>query len=438
MGARDRVVVFPDTNIFLHFRPIAEPDWKSLVSAKAVLIQVCPTVTRELEKHKALHSVKRIRDRATTALKMLHGLLQGGLPSKVRDGVELDLSGIDPAPDFAGPRHLNLQLADDSIIAAVLDYRESHPEVKVLLLTADLTLIVKARHYQIDTLQMPDDLRLPDEPNPDEQKIKELEKAVRLFKNRVPDLVLVFDNGKDHKTFEIHSPDPNNEAGINAAMRAVKEKYPLTRPEPPAPTSTEEFSARLNEHIAEAFKDLTASMQLLQGDYDLRLKRWYGVYEKYLREVAEFEALQLRTIQLNLILVNRGTCPAEDVDINLHFPDGFIMYNEDERPECPDEPSPPSHTAFDPGLAFIRPSLSNLMAPELPNSHMPKIRRTNSYDVTIPCGRLKHEYVYNCEPLYLAFDSFEGAKPFSFAYNLHAANAPVSEKGELHIVTNKN
>jgi hypothetical protein len=86
---------------------------------------------------------------------MLHGLLQGGLPSKVRDGVELDLSGIDPAPDFAAGRHLNLQLADDSITAAVLDNRESHPEVKVLLLTADLTLIVKARHYQTDTLQMP-------------------------------------------------------------------------------------------------------------------------------------------------------------------------------------------------------------------------------------------------------------------------------------------
>ena len=97
MGECDRVVVFSDTNIFLHFRPIAEPDWKSLVSAREVLIEVCPTVTRELEKHKALHSVKRIRERATTALKMLHGLLQGGRPSKVRDGVELDLSGIDPA-----------------------------------------------------------------------------------------------------------------------------------------------------------------------------------------------------------------------------------------------------------------------------------------------------------------------------------------------------
>lgn len=437
MSESGRVVAFPDTNIFLHFRPIAELDWKSMAPAEAVLIEVCPTVTRELEKHKVLHPIKRIRERAASALKMLYRFLEDGLPSKLSDGVELNLLANDPSSEFAAAKHLNFQLADDLIIATLLEYQESHPDAKVLLVSADLTFIVKARHYQINTVKPPEHLRLPDDPTPEEQEIKALEGELRLYKNRVPDLVLVFDDGKDHKTFQIHSPNASDESEIHAAMNAIREKYPLTKPEPPPPTTGDELTARLTDHMGQVFKDITATMQGLQGDRDLRLKRWYGTYEQYLREVAEFEARQLRTIQIDLMLMNMGTCPAEDVDINLHFPDGFIMYNEDEQPERPDEPSAPSLTAFDPGLAFIRPLMPELMAPELPNPHIPKIRKTNSYDVTIRCGGLKHEYVYNCNPLYLAFDSFGGASSFSFKYNVHAANAPLSQRGELHVILDK-
>jgi hypothetical protein len=437
MSESSRVVAFPDTNVFLHFRPIAELDWKSMAPGQTVLIEVCPTVTRELEKHKALHSVKRIRERAASALKMLYRFLQDGLPSKLCDGVELNLLANDPTPEFGAAKHLNFQLADDLIIATLLEYRESHPDARVLLVSTDLTLSVKARHYRIDTVQPLEAQRLPDDPSPEEQKIKALEGELRLYKNRVPDLVLVFDDGKDHKTFQIHSPNASAESQINAEMNAIKEQYPLTKPEPPPPTTGEELSARLTDHMGQVFKDFTATIQGLQGDRDLRLKRWYGTYEQYLREVAEFEARQLRTIQIDLMLMNMGTCPAEDVDINLHFPDGFTMYNEDEQPERPDEPSAPSLTAFDPGLAFIRPIMPDLMTPKFPNPHMPKIRKTNSYDVTVPCGSLKHEYVYNCKTLYLAFDSFEGANSFSFTYNIHAANAPVSQEGELHVILDK-
>ena len=85
------VHAFPDTNIFLHYRPLAELDWRSMAQGQPVRILIAPVVTRELEERKTLHSIKRIRERAAVALKMLHKFLEDGLPCKVRDGVLLDL-----------------------------------------------------------------------------------------------------------------------------------------------------------------------------------------------------------------------------------------------------------------------------------------------------------------------------------------------------------
>jgi hypothetical protein len=43
------VAVFPDTNLFLHYRPINEIDWCALIKARPVEIKIAAVVTRELE-----------------------------------------------------------------------------------------------------------------------------------------------------------------------------------------------------------------------------------------------------------------------------------------------------------------------------------------------------------------------------------------------------
>jgi len=216
------VHAFPDTNIFLHYRPLAELDWRSMAQGQPVRILIAPVVTRELEERKTLHPIKRIRERAAVALKMLHKFLEDGLPCKVRDGVLLDLLAQEPSPEFAVAKHLNLQLADDWLVATVLAFHEAHPETKVLLVTGDLPLIVKARHYQIETVQPLSDQRLPDESDPAEQKIKNLENELRQYKSRAPDLGALFEDGEDHKKFEILQPLPNTESEIQSALKRLK------------------------------------------------------------------------------------------------------------------------------------------------------------------------------------------------------------------------
>jgi hypothetical protein len=126
-----------------------------------------------------------------------------------------------------------------------------------------------------------------------------------------------------------------------------------------------------------------------------------------------------------LILVNNGSCPGEDIDMLFHVPDGFNVYDEEGQAEPPEEPAPPSpgyaSPLFSISDSLLRPHMPQLPQPE--NPHLPKIRKTNSYEVAFHCNRLKHGFLYRCRALYLAFDSFDAAKSLSFTYNIHAANA---------------
>jgi hypothetical protein len=130
----------------------------------------------------------------------------------------------------------------------------------------------------------------------------------------------------------------------------------------------------------------------------------FAEYEKYLRELASFYDWESRTAAIKVILFNDGSCPADDVDIFMHFPDGFELFNEDEyekEPEAPGAPRKPRSVleeaagAYSLGTAdFIRPSylddLSRFRLPTGPsNVSGPRIKRTNSYDVKVGVRKAK-------------------------------------------------
>ncbi len=48
-------------------------------------------------------------------------------------------------------------------------------------------------------------------------------------------------------------------------------------------------------------------------NYNVQVTAYYRAYEKYLEDSVAFQTLALRTIELNLIMANSGTCPAEEI-----------------------------------------------------------------------------------------------------------------------------
>jgi hypothetical protein len=415
-----KIAIFPDTNLFLHYRPLNEIDWCSLTQSNAVEIEIAPVVTRELEEQKTLNSSRKLRDRADTAVRLLHKYLAN---PQVRDGVTLRFLLKEPTADFGTSRGLNLQLKDDRLIGTFFLYRDEHPDTRCVLVTGDLPLTVKAHQYQIEFLALDEALLLPSEPDPLEKKTKELAAELHRYKSREPVLAVLFKDGEIHTRFRIASPDDisDTEPEIQAKLAAAKQKCQPVALKPKEEIDAATLANNPLVRIAESLRQTTEGFQAIgrqfYEDYNIRVAAYHRAYEKYLRDSVAFRTLVLRTIALELVVANSGTCPAEDIHVLLHFPDGFALYDEKHPPEVPEEPAVPSkemnlfpHSS----LLSSLPSLSDIRTrfPQPRDPSVPRIRKTNSYNVEFEHDKLQHGFIWHLAPLYVAFDSWESAKSF--------------------------
>jgi PIN domain len=436
-----RIVAFPDTNLFMHFRPLNEIDWCGLLEASAVEIKIAPVVTSELEEQKTLNSSRKLRDRATAALKLLHGYLH---QNQVRDDVTLEFLIKEPNAESALARGLNLQLNDDRLVGTLLLYREEHSDAPCVLVTDDLPLTVKATHRQIRLAPPGETLRLPAEPDVLEKKNKQLEAELLRYKSRQPVLDVLFKGGERRAGFRIHRPSdaaPNSEATIQSKLSAAIAKCPLVELRSQQDSAAAEVKNSPFAEIAESIQKVTVGFQAFgrqfYEDYNGRARVYYRDYEKYLRDSIAFQTLESRTIELNLILANTGTCPAEDIHVLLHFPEGFTLHDEEHPPTEPKEPAPPSKEMnFFPNVSLLS-SFPDIRMPQFRDPSLPRIRKTNSYEVTFETDKLQHGFIWTLTRLYAAFDSWESAKSFGIDYSIHAGNRIDEQTGELGVVIEK-
>src|SRR5258706_2110126 len=158
---KEKVQACLDTNTYLHYMRFNEIDWPSVLGADHVEIVVHAITMRELAKHAELHQHRHIRERARSILKYLHSLLGQPQPAVVRDGVSLRFEDREPDVDYRSER-LDPAVQDDHLIASAIMLRKEGPH-EVVIVTSDvgLTLVTKARRFQMKSIQLPEEYRLP-------------------------------------------------------------------------------------------------------------------------------------------------------------------------------------------------------------------------------------------------------------------------------------
>jgi hypothetical protein len=152
---------------------------------------------------------------------------------------------------------------------------------------------------------------------------------------------------------------------------------------------------------------------------------------------------------LDLIIINEGSYPAEDVLIDMHFPDGFRLINEGQLPKTPTAPDAPERPKTEleritqgfrmPDIYPMRDirSLADVGTPTPRNVSSPAIRRTNSFDVRVHVTKINHGFAAPIDPLFIIFDTIEGARSFQIEYEIHAANLIEPAQGPLHVILDK-
>lgn len=150
-----QVILIPDTNALL-----TQPDpmrYRKVAGDNAFVFLLLPTVLSELDKLKIEHRNQDVREKAKKVIMRIKGWRsQGGL----RDGVLIDKSIIVKAthsePDMDNSLSwLDQDVADDRIIASVLESAAQNPASHIVLVTGDINLQNKADAALIQIAEIP-------------------------------------------------------------------------------------------------------------------------------------------------------------------------------------------------------------------------------------------------------------------------------------------
>jgi hypothetical protein len=427
-------VVF-DTMVYLHYKSFDELSLVDILGPPPHTILVPRITLRELDKHKNTHPSARIRERARKILKKIEYWAAG---EEVRPGISLEFLASAHTVDYQS-LGLDPHWNDDVLIASVLQYRTEHPdEGSVMLVTQDSGPRMMASQFGVPVLELPNEYRLPAEPDPLEVENRELRRTILELQQATPKLAISFEGSeeepKNHATFILTSPpDPDPmEREIKQKIVGLKAKFPKY----PLPHTASDNRLPLVK--------IASVDPIPESEY----KRYNSGVDQYLREHEAclrdtWEALKAlkRSIHFRIEIWNTGTSPAEDVDLLLHFPSGFRLCLEDDLPNAPKKPNPPLKPRTMIQIAsdnIIRdPYIPNFALPDLRRPSSFSIKRTQSYDVRDHFHRIKHGERASLPELFLTFDSYESAASFSCRYTIRPANLVRPIEGDLHFIIEK-
>lgn len=442
-----RVSAFLDTNIFLHYQPFEQINWPEVLGADEVTLLVAAVVIGELDRHKDGQSTtKRSKERARKVAGRFRDLWAESPVAEIGPGVAIRYIMREPGIDFAA-YGLARDWQDDRLLASVIEAGAAMADQEIVLVTRDVGPELRARQFGVRVVRLPERLELQDEPDPSEKRIRELERELNEARNAIPKLCLRFANGEDRLVLQAPERVSTADEWITQRVEAIRRKHPkrdVTSPGPaPKPGS---LGAVLAENI-----ELHAEVANfgVQGEeihrYNRALDAFYADWERYLRDTLEDQARWERTYRIDLELANTGTAPADDIDVFLHFPDGFDLIEESELSKVRKPPRPPRgpRTPMEIALEGFNTALQTysdpFYMPEIPsigppaNVLGPRIRRSNSYDVEVTVRRLKHALREAFDPMFVVFASHDVLRPFRIDYRINAANAPREVDGALNV-----
>lgn len=426
--------VFFDTMVFLHSRPIQEINLPKLLRVRSVILVIPRVTLHELDKHKNTHTSRNIRDRAAKSLKTIENCTTSE-SKELRPGVLLQLMTASPSLVFK-EHGLNSDWPDDQMIASVLAYRQKHPSDRVILISHDVGPKLTARHLGIETAELPDSYRIPPEEDPLVKENKLLKNQLARLQNAQPKLILRLGEMPDtdeHYKFRLSRPPLTEIPDKEQVMSKLRKFFPEMHP-PDSKTNPLQFIALRTDYLLIPREEFER--------YTRERDQYFSEYESYLVRLENFRSQPSRTLKLILEVRNIGSAPAEDVDVYVHFPDGFSLYTENEIPGGPKQPKEPvqPRTTFQ----LSRPNITDFLPIPMPSLKAPMLKedtfsleKTSSYELREHSKRIKHGNIFPIRPLYLIFDSFDDARSFNFEYVITAGNLPERITGSLNIIVEK-
>lgn len=423
--------IFLDTNIFIHFLDFEQIDWNStLNSDDEIIITFAPIVIDELDKHKynknqkVLKRVKKLLPKIEKAVENIQQLKY-----------KLKIVTKRPSENTFLENSLDKSEQDDCLLASIIEFQNKLDlGDNVTYITNDIGPRLKAKSLNILTATLPEEYLLPNEPDELEIKNNSLLKELNEFKNRTPKVDLTFKDGNNLATYKKESLKSTKETFIKNQIEAAKKETPYLIYYPP------DKDLYKNPMLAFANNPLFSLSETQITDYNKELDEYYKKYEEYANSLYNLYTVKANTIKIELLLNNAGTAPAQDIDVEIHFPDGFELFGKDDLPKVKKKPTPPYKPKHrhDFNLGNIN-AIASLISPSHKidlgaiDLNKPTIKKTNSYNVNYHLNSLKHNQSFELAPLYAKFDDITNAKGFQIDYKLIISNIANPIVGQMNV-----
>jgi len=411
---------------FLHWSDIDKIDFLEVFGVSSATLVIPRITTRELDSHKTSHRSKRIRNKAIAGLNLIESLTSESKP--LRTNVQLLLQTVMPQIDF-DEFGLNREWNDDIMIASVLQHQTDNPDERIVLVSNDTTARIKCRELGIETTTLPEKYQLPEQVDETEGEIRKLKRQIQRLENAMPKLAVYFAGTESASgRFGLRKAiEPNLdeiEQIVGTATETVQEYETSVLSSLPSETKLSSFATPNTAEI-DRFKKHCVSYPDWMKQFELKK--------------IEFENRCRRAFRFTLEICNFGSAPASDIDVHIHFPDGFELLEEDDLPESPGKPGLPRkpQSEFEKRVGnFQLPHHLGQMNFDHLNTHFDtfKLKKTNSYDLTDHFRSIKHGTSTELNELVLIFDSAETTKSFQCEYEITVGNLPDKITGNINFV----
>ncbi len=426
----NETILFLDTNILIHFKPFHQINWHEIVTKKNLDLALSTVTIKELDELK-YKAPSKIRERSQKVLSQIKQLLGNDFYTNINKN-----TGLLYIPDshnvaVLGEFNLNQESRDDCFLAIVIAFQREHHTKNIILVTADTGVLLKAKALGVEAIELPSKFALPIVKDEYETKMQKLKEENEKLKNKLPKLFLTFSNKETYIKKQLKPPLKISPNYVNDKVKLVMKKYPYKNIE--LEKSLFPFQAVVENLNKESF-----------DKYNKQLEHFYETYKNYLQDkINHLNKLRI-SIKLNLRIINNGNVPANNIEINLHFPDGFDLLNSEDMEFEFEEPTAPEykHPLQLHDLTFPSHYFSNIQPIQQginpPNISAPKIKKTESYDVSLQVIKLKHNMYLDLCSFHVTFESIKKAKNFDIEYVLLADNHPEPMTGKLNVIIGNN
>jgi PIN domain len=455
------VVVFLDTMIFLHCRPVREIDWCAEVAASEVRIVVPRITIRELDKHKNSHPSAKVKKRAGEIARWLVSCHETS-PSEVRPNVTLEFQGLTPAFDFEAAQ-LDRTQNDDQLIASMLTFRASDATTRLVLVSQDAGPRMTATDCGLGAIALSDQWRLAPEQDPVIKENEQLRAELKALQSAQPKLRVHFvgNDGEQGCTY-IDVPAPISDVAPTEAWTAALAAESLAVPErhvgdrqPIMPETRRHSAGRPMVTVTHAIMPPTEAEY---RRYAAERSAYLSAFTTFQRERWEYERRCARLTDLALILCNDGTAVADDVDIELVVESPVVILLPDIATSLRKAPGPPTRpvaprtkqrgffTDLDPHGMFrdeaARVSSNLFPVPEFRWSSVrstPKAKEVTRYQVdgtTVAAWhvtRAKHGVDEPLPPVTICWPSHAQMASLTLRVTIRAASVPKAVTSKLHV-----